>query len=203
MTKDEEAQIIERIQAGESEAFEALVLEYQKYVYNLAFRMVGNEEDALDMSQEAFLKAFDHIGDFHGFSKFSVWLYRLTSNVCIDFLRKKKNRPESSLVYINDDGEEQDVEIPDIRYAPETKLEKKQLQESLNKALEKLSPNFREIILLREINGLSYEEIGEALSLESGTVKSRLFRARKMLCGLLFEDGNILSGLPSNEAKGV
>lgn len=203
MTRDEESQIIERVKAGDSGAFEELVLEHQKHVYNLALRMVGNEQDALDMSQEAFLKAYNHIKDFHGFSKFSVWLYRLTSNVCIDFLRKRKNRPESSLTFINDDGEDQDMEICDIRFSPETMLEKKDLHESINRALDKLSPHYRQIILLREINGLSYEEIGEALSLEAGTVKSRLFRARKMLCSLLFHDGNILCDLPSNEPRGV
>ena len=92
MDRDEERRIIAQVCAGDANAFEALVVAYQKQVYNLALRTVGNEEDAADMTQEVFLRAYRALGTFRGESKFPVWLYRLTTNVCIDFLRKQKRQ---------------------------------------------------------------------------------------------------------------
>ena len=92
MTREEELEIIVKVRSGDADAFEALVLEHQNKVYSLALRMVGNEEDARDMAQEAFIRAFNSLGSFRGESKFSVWLYRLTSNICIDFLRGRAKR---------------------------------------------------------------------------------------------------------------
>ena len=92
MTREEELEIILKVRSGDTEAFEALVLEHQNKVYSLALRMVGSEEDARDMAQEAFIRAFNSLGSFRGESKFSVWLYRLTSNICIDFLRGRAKR---------------------------------------------------------------------------------------------------------------
>lgn len=199
MTTIEENAIIGRVLAGEPDAFEALVLENQKNVYNLALRMVGNPDDAFDMAQEAFLKAFNSLGSFRGDSKFSVWLYRLTSNVCIDFLRKSKRRKAVSLAYINDENEEQDMEIPDERFSPETELERKELRDAVRSGLERLPEDYRNILILREICGMSYDEIGQATGLEAGTVKSRLFRARKRLCALLSDEGNFQPPAPSKE----
>lgn len=93
MDRDEERRIIAQVCAGDANAFEALVVAYQKQVYNLALRTVGNEEDAADMTQEVFLRAYRALGTFRGESKFSVWLYRLTTNVCIDFLRSRRRHP--------------------------------------------------------------------------------------------------------------
>ena len=198
MTRDEEAALIKLARAGDPGAFESLVLANQKQVYNLALRMVGNEEDALDISQEAFLKAYTSLEQFRGDSKFSVWLYRLTSNLCIDFIRSKKRRPTVSLGYADENDEDQELEIPDLRFSPETELEKRELRQQVAAGLEALPAEYRQILILREIHGLSYEEIGQVLSLEAGTVKSRIFRARKRLCGFLSEDGNI-SVRPSSE----
>ena len=97
MDQDEERRIIAQVCAGDANAFEALVVAYQKQVYNLALRTVGNEEDAADMTQEVFLRAYRALGTFRGESKFSVWLYRLTTNVCIDFLRSRRRHPTVSL----------------------------------------------------------------------------------------------------------
>lgn len=94
MDQDEERRIIAQVCAGDANAFEALVVAYQKQVYNLALRTVGNEEDAADMTQEVFLRAYRALGSFRGESKFSVWLYRLTTNVCIDFLRSRRAAPD-------------------------------------------------------------------------------------------------------------
>lgn len=203
MTREEEAKIIEQVRSGDTEAFEGLILAHQKQVYNLALRMTGNEQDALDLSQEAFLRAYTSLESFRGDSKFSVWLYRLVSNVCIDFIRSRKRRPVVSLSYTGDDEDMQELEIPDSRFSPETEFEKNALREAVSRGLELLSPEYRQILTLREINGLSYEEIGAVLDLEEGTVKSRIFRARKRLCNILIEDGNIIEVLPSNKTKEV
>jgi len=199
----EEKRIIESVLAGNTEAFEILVLENQTQVYNLALRMVGNEQDAYDISQDAFIKAFRSLDSFRGDSKFSVWLYRLTSNLCLDFLRsKKRNNVVSLTTYSPDDDEATELEIPDERFSPEAELEKTELKNAVNAALSKLPDDQREILLLRELHGMSYDEIAEELSLEPGTVKSRIFRARKRLCKILIKDGNFSVSGSSNKAKG-
>lgn len=192
MTREEEDELISRVQKGDKTSFEKLVLENQKKVYNLALRMVGNEEDALDMSQEAFIKAYNSIALFRGDSRFSVWLYRLTTNVCLDFLRAEGRKAHNSLSYISEENEEKEIEIPDDRFSPENVVEKTELREAVNRGLLSLPKDYRAVLLLREIDGLSYEEIADALSLEVGTVKSRIFRARKRLCSILVADGNFL-----------
>lgn len=203
MTRSEEMNIITRVLDGDTNAFEALVIENQRQVYTLALKMLGNEEDAYDLSQDAFIKAFKNLSKFRGDSKFSVWLYRLTSNLCLDFLRSRKRRPTVSTSFANDEDEERELEIPDERFSPEGVLEKNELRRSVNAALESLPEDYRQIIILREINGLSYDEIAEVLSLELGTVKSRIFRARKKLCSIISKDGNLLDRSASNTAKEV
>ena len=203
MTRQEEQEIIQRVLSGDTEAFEALVLEHQNKVYSLALRMVGNEEDARDMAQEAFIRAFNSLTGFRGDSKFSVWLYRLTSNICIDFLRSRAKKRTISMTWTDDEGEDAgELEIPDERFMPEQSLERASVRESVQRGLDSLSPQYREILLLREINGLSYDEISEALGIEPGTVKSRIFRARKKLCDFLLREGNIPEFGASNAPKG-
>lgn len=203
MTREEEDVLVAKVQSGDTASFEKLVLENQTKVYNLALRMVGNTEDAYDMSQEAFIKAYNSISLFRGESRFSVWLYRLTTNVCLDFLRSRGRKSHGSLTYIGEEDDEKELEIPDDRFSPETLTEKKELREAVNRGLLTLPKDYRSILLLREIDGLSYEEIAEALSLEEGTVKSRIFRARKKLCAILTADGNFSYGLSSKKAKEV
>ena len=203
MTREQEREIVNRVISGDTEAFEALVLEHQNKVYSLALRMVGNEEDARDMAQEAFIRAYGSLAGFRGDSKFSVWLYRLTSNICIDFLRSRGKKRTVSMTWAGDDGEDAgELEIPDETWSPENQLERSLTRESVRRGLESLSPQYREILLLREINGLSYAEIAGALSLEEGTVKSRIFRARKKLCDFLLREGNISPPEASESAKG-
>ena len=199
LNEEEILSIIERVRGGEVNAFEGLVRAYEKNVYNIALRMSGSREDALDISQEAFLKAYHALGGFRGESKFSVWLYRIVSNTCLDFLRERKRRAELPLQTEDDEGETAQTEIPDETLSPERLYERKLTREALRRGLLSLPEDQRRILLLREIEGLSYEEIAEALSLESGTVKSRIFRARKKLCAFLAEDGNI--SLPSSSTK--
>ena len=188
MTKDEEKGYIERVLAGDESAYEPLVTENQTKVYRLALRILKNEADAEDAAQEAFLKAYTSLADFRGDSRFSVWLYRLTNNICIDMLRKNTRAVIVSLQTEDDDGEETEIAIPDERYSPER--------------LAELPDDCREILALRESAGLSYDEIAAALSLEVGTVKSRLNRARKKLCIALLKSGNFSDRFPSKQGKG-
>ena len=202
MTREQELAVIRKVQDGDVNAFEDLVAAYEKNVYNLALRMTGSPEDAEDMAQEAFLKAYNSLPSFRGDSKFSVWLYRIVSNVCLDFLRKKNKRGAVSLSVVDDDGEDTQLDLPDVSQSPEEVLEKKLTREAVRRGLAALPPDARQILLLREIQGLSYEEIGDALGLESGTVKSRIFRARKKLVAFLLQDGNIPDSFTSMSSKG-
>ncbi len=202
MTREQEGKIIARVLGGDADAFEALVTEYEKNVYNLALKMTGNTEDAADLSQETFIKAFHSLGSFRGDSKFSVWLYRIVSNVCLDFLRRRSRRQTVSLSMEDEDGEETQLDIPDERQTPELLLEKRMTREAVRRGLAQLPPEPRQILLLREIQGLSYEEIASVLGIESGTVKSRIFRARKKLCAFLLADGNLPDYISSSKQGG-
>ena len=124
MNREQEATIVRRVLDGDVNAFETLVREYEKNVYNIALRMVNNSEDASDMTQEAFIKAYNSLPNFRGDSKFSVWLYRIVSNVCLDFLRSKSRKPTLSLSMEDDDGEETQLDIADESQSPELLLER-------------------------------------------------------------------------------
>ena len=191
MTREQEAQIVQRVLSGDVNAFETLVLEYEKNVYSITQRMTGNAEDAADMTQETFIKAYNSLQNFRGDSKFSVWLYRIATKVCLDFLRSKSRKPTLSLSVEDDDGEETQMDIADESQSPEVLLERGLTRDAVRRGLNALNEEYRQILLLREIQGLSYEEIASVLTLEVGTVKSRIFRARKKLCAFLIEDGNI------------
>ena len=200
MTEINEKEIIERVLGGDTEAFSELVTRYEKTVYNLALRMVGDRTDAADMAQEAFVKAWTNLPSYRGESKFSAWLYRITTNVCLDFLRHKNRRPQVSLS-TSDDDEERQLDIPDPKSMPEELLMKKLGMEAVHRGLERLPPKHRQILVMRELGGLSYSEIAAQLSLEEGTVKSRIFRARKNLCAFLLGDGNIPDSIASNDRE--
>ena len=202
MTREQETAAIQSVLDGDVNAFEVLVKEYEKNVYNLALRMTGNSEDAADMSQEAFIKAYNSLSSFRGDSKFSVWLYRIVSNVCLDYLRSRTRKPTVSLSTENDDGEEIELDIADETQSPEFLFDRRLTRDAVRRGLAALPPDHREILLLREIQGLSYEEIAEALELEAGTVKSRIFRARKKLCSFLIKDGNIPEFISSSKERG-
>ena len=202
MTREQELTIIRRVQHGDTEAFSVLVAAYEKNVFNVALQLTGNREDAQDMAQEAFLKAYNSLPSFRGDSKFSSWLYRIVSNVCLDFKRRQSRRPSSSLTVEDDEGETLQLDIADESQSPEALLERKLTREAVRRGLASLPDEQRQILLLREIQGLSYEEIAEAMDLEPGTVKSRIFRARKKLCAFLLQDGNIPDSISSRSPRG-
>ena len=186
----EEQELIRLVKKGDQEAFRSLVEAHQQRVYNLAYRMVGDAEDAADLTQEVFLSLWRGLGSFRGESALSTWLYRLTSNAAIDLLRRRKRRPVVSLT-----TEDQEVlDLPDDSASPQKELEKRELREAVRQGLDRLSPDHRQVLLLREMEGLSYREIGEVLHLEEGTVKSRIARARLALRDYLLKTGNFSPG---------
>lgn len=203
MTREQEALTVQRVLDGDVNEYEKLVLEYQKNVYNLALRMTGNAEDAADMAQEAFIKAYNSLASYRGDSRFSVWLYRIVSNVCLDFLRARKRRQTVPLSVVDDEGEETELEISDESASPEKLMERSMTRDAVRRGLQELTPEYRQILILRELQGMSYDEIAETLGLESGTVKSRIFRARKKLCTFLVRDGNISGVDTSSYTEGV
>ena len=188
---DEKA-IIEKVLAGDSNAFGELVEAYQDKVYNLALRMCGNADDAFDLSQEAFFRAWRGLSGFQFESAFSTWLFRLSSNVCLDWLRAKKRRPTVSLTTLDDEGEETQLDVPDPGKSPEELLLAAEDRSALTKALNELPVEYRQILTLRAIDDLSYTEIAEVLHLREGTVKSRISRARLALRKKLLQNGNKL-----------
>ena len=202
MTPEREQDVIRRVLRGDSEAFSELVAAYQKTVYNIARRLLGSREDAEDLTQETFLTAYRRLGDFRGESRFSTWLCRIASNACIDALRRRKHTDALSLTLEDEDAEDAEWEIPDESLAPEALLSQKLTRDAVRRGLRELSPEGRQVLILRELEGMSYEEIGETLSLEPGTVKSRIFRARKKLCAFLLRDGNIPDAFSSKTVEG-
>jgi RNA polymerase sigma-70 factor (ECF subfamily) len=181
---------IAALKQGDTNAFQSLVLKYERQVYNHCLRMVYDEEESYDLTQEIFLRVYRNIANYqHNFS-FYTWLYRITVNCCIDYLRKRKRQPASVSLSQPGNGENphepgREQDYPDETYVPDKAALNQELNQTLNRALGQLSPKLREIIVLKEVEGLSYEEIADILGCSRGTVKSRLFRARERLKELL------------------
>ena len=194
--------LVQQAKAGDRNAFAALVSAYETKIYNLALRYLGNREDAMDASQEVFLRVFRFLPGFQEESGFSTWIYRIGVNVCKDMLAKQSRRNEQSLEMEDEDDEQRTMELADHRYTPEQIVENAELRSVLSEAIAALPDQQREVIVLRDIQGLSYDEIANVLSLESGTVKSRLSRARENLRKKLLQNGNIFGFSASKRMKG-
>ena len=199
---DRDKTLVERARQGNQDAFEMLVRQYEKQVYTLTLRMSRNREDALDLSQEVFLRVYRALPSFRGEASFSSWLYRLTYNACLDHARKTKKRQELSLSRWHDEDGEYETQLSDERFSPDKQWEKKERLQAIARAMDMLSPQHRAILTLREIQGLSYEEIALVLALPEGTIKSRLARAREALRNILTSRGNFFEQEPSNQDKG-
>lgn len=186
----DEKKCIQKAAKGDANAFEDLVLRYQTQIYNLCYRMTGNAEDAADLTQDAFVKVWKHLDSFQFDSSFSTWLYRLATNCCLDFLRSEKRRATISLVVDNEEDGEQMMDIPDDEPSPEETLISQEEKERLLWAMNQLDDEQRQILTLRVVNDLSYNDIAQILKIKEGTVKSRLSRARENLRKKLLEAGN-------------
>jgi RNA polymerase sigma-70 factor (ECF subfamily) len=180
--KSYDLQILKRFKGGDDTAFEEIVLRYQDRIYNLCRHMLGNAHDAEDAAQDTFIKAYQNLNNFRPEASFYTWLYRIAVNTCFDF----KKRPFfESIFKSSDKGEEFILEAVSDKPSPEKLYESKQLGLALSNSLGKLSLKLRTVIILKEIEGLSYEEIAEVLDVSVGTVKSRISRARDELKELL------------------
>lgn len=182
-------EVIEGCKSGDPNAFEKIVLTYQKKVYNLAYRMLGNREEAKDLAQEVFLSAFESIQGLREEIKFESWLTQIALNHCRNRWKHLNRRRYFQTDSLNDpvQTEEGEMERPvyDLSGNPETLLEKKMIGELIQGGLLKLKVDQRELIVLRDLQGFSYEEIGRWVSLPEGTIKSRLHRARMDLKEIL------------------
>ena len=180
---------LKRAARGDEAAFEALISPYLDTTYRLCLRMMGNEQDAADMAQEALVRAWRSLSTYKAQSRFSTWLYRITQNVCLDELRKRKNRQAESLQELHEAG----FDPPDNAATPETAAEIQDTRTQLAHAIGKLNDEHRAAILLRDVHGLSYEEIASVLDVNLNTVKSRISRARANLRSILEKDTELFT----------
>ncbi len=181
-----EKELIARLQSRDEAAFEELIRLYEKKVYTLCVRMCGNTEDAEEAAQDAFLALWRGIDRFRQESSLSTWIYRLAANACIDLIRRRKKSAGS----ISLDDEELFVDAQDPAPQPHELAEQREAQRALREGLMSLPPEYRSILILREIEGLSYSEIAAVQELELGTVKSRISRGRTLLRNFLSVSGN-------------
>ena len=192
MTQNNDSLIIRNVLSGNIDAYEQLVTKYQNSVYSHALNMMQDPQDAMDASQEAFLKAYSNLRSYRQESSFSVWLHRITHNCCIDMLRRR----QPTVPVTDENG--LTLEIPDFSPGPEEAVEKSELHDAVRNAAARLPQEFREVLMLREFTGLSYAEIAQILDIEPATVKTRIFRARKKMAEIFRRSGNFFDTEPSD-----
>ena len=176
-------ELVERIQSGDQDAFKDLVEKYQRKVYSICYGMLKDSESSMDVSQEVFIKVYRYIGKFNRESSFYTWLYRITVNMCIDHIRKnsrvKKVEYDDSLSHDGEVEGEEHILPSTLGLHPDKVYGRKELRQKMLEALETLSEKHRTILILREVEGLSYEEMADVLNISKGTVMSRLYHARR------------------------
>lgn len=172
--------LVKRSRGGDPDAFEELVKRYEGKVYTITYRFTGNHADAGDLAQDAFIRAYQALGSFRGDASFATWLYRIASNVCRDELRRKQRQKKVSLDEVLSQGGGNPF-LVSADMSPQDCLEKTEIRDLVQRQLTSLPGDQRLILVMREIQGLSYEEIASALDCNLGTVKSRLNRARQAL----------------------
>ena len=183
-----ELDLVKRCQAGQTEAFDELVVRYRTRIFGMIYNMVHNEQDAWDLAQDSFVKAWNSIKRFRGQSSFYTWMYRIVMNVTIDWLRKKQVKGAGT--EFDDAIQLKEIEpasrtVPKPDALPYERMERSEIRAQIDNAIAQLSPEHRAVILMKEIEDMQYHEIAEALDCSIGTVMSRLFYARKKLQNLL------------------
>jgi RNA polymerase sigma-70 factor (ECF subfamily) len=182
MAEDEDERLVLLCQKGDIEAFEALVEKHQKKVMNIAYRMTGSYEEACEVVQDVFLSAYRAIKKFRGESRFSTWLYRIVVNLSTNRVKQRKVRLQREVLSIDDPKETDQGQFkrdpPAHDLSVEEQMEKREVQAKVQGCIDLLDDQYREVLVLRDIQEFSYEEIGDMLKIPEGTVKSRLFRAR-------------------------
>ncbi len=178
----EDQLLVERVQSGDVAAFDVLVRKYRERLYGIIYNLTSNREDAADLTQEAFIKAFSSINRFKGKSAFFTWLYRIGVNTALSHLKRNRFRRFFSLEHIQDEGSNAQVlETLAAKHKSEKGALLSELQEKLNEAMQKLSPKHRTVVVLFEIEGLSHQEIADIVGCSVGTVRSRLHYAKQQL----------------------
>ncbi len=184
--RDLDHELVLRAQNGDQRAFELLVVKYQRRIVRLLSRMIRDQNEIEDVTQEAFIKAYRALPSFRGESAFYTWLYRIAINTAKNYLSTLGRRPILSAEYEDEDGDTVDAAalVPDF-HTPETELSNKQIVSTVNEAVDALPDELREAITLREMDGMSYDEIALAMDCPIGTVRSRIFRAREAIANRL------------------
>ena len=177
-TAESDQQLVERVQAGDKRAFDLLVLKYQHKIISLVGRYVKDHHEAMDVSQEAFIKAYRALANFRGDSQFYTWLYRIAINTAKNYLVARSRRPPDVDVEANEQGDYGSVDVMADVATPENLMARDQLQDKVFATLEKLPDDLRTALTLREFEGMTYEQIAEVMDCPVGTVRSRIFRAR-------------------------
>ena len=180
-TQATDQQLVERVQAGDKRAFDLLVLKYQHKIISLVGRYVRDQHEAMDVSQEAFIKAYRALQNFRGDSQFYTWLYRIAINTAKNYLVAKGRRPPDRDIDADEQADYGFAEAMTDSETPENLLARDQLQEKVFAALENLPDDLKTALSLREFEGLSYEQISEIMDCPVGTVRSRIFRAREAI----------------------
>lgn len=180
-SKLEDYDLIDNAIKGDQSAYDRLMKKYYKLVYNLIYRMIYNKEDVEDLTQEAFIKAFNSLEKFDHQFAFSTWLYKIASNNCIDYLRKKKLNTISIDKEIDSEDEDLRFEIPDNDYKPDRNILDTEKKKILEDAIASLPEKYKTVILLRHQDEMEYEEIAQKLNIPLGTVKAHIFRGRELL----------------------
>lgn len=183
-TADDTALVL-AAQKGDTAAFEELVARHRDKVYARAFSMLRNEEEAVDLSQEAWVKAWQRLEQFQGDSSFLTWITRVTINLCLDQIRRNKRRRTESIEQMDEDLGGVERQMPVITTNPTAGLEKSELRKKIDEALTKLSPEHRTVLVLHEFEDLEYKEIAKRMDCSIGTVMSRLFYARRKMASLM------------------
>ena len=196
---NEEQRWIAAARNGDQESFEKLVRLYEKRVFSLTSRMCRNSADAEEAAQEAFLAAWQALPAFRGDASFATWLYRLVSNACVDILRREVRHQVMAGPSLDD--EESSPEPPDKSPSPHALAERAELRRQIEAGLAALPPEYRQVLILREIHQCTYDEIAQICSIDLGTVKSRINRGRKRLRKILLESGNFSAAGASKKTE--